>query len=68
MVKCLCKENVKDKYTNEDYVAGNEYEFTEERAAEVTNSRYFEYAKVEEPKEEVVEEKKPKKIGRKSAK
>ena len=47
MIKCLCKENVQDKFTGEYYVAGNEYEFTEERAAEVTNSRYFEYAKVE---------------------
>jgi len=54
MVKCLCKENVKDKYTNEDYIAGNEYEFTEERAAEVTNSKYFEYAKV---KKETTEKK-----------
>lgn len=44
MIRCLCKENVQDKYTGENYVAGNEYEFTKERAGEVTNSRYFEYA------------------------
>ena len=43
MVKCLCKENIQDKYTGEHYVAGKEYEFTKERAAEVTNTRYFEY-------------------------
>ena len=67
MIKCLCKENVQDKFTGEDYVAGKKYEFTKERAEEVTNSRYFEYAKVEEPKEEVVE-KKPKKSVKKSAK
>ena len=66
MIKCLCKENVQDKFTGEDYVAGKEYKFTEERAAEVTNSRYFEYVK-EEPKKEVVEEK-PKKTGKKSTK
>lgn len=45
MIKCLCKENVQDRITGENYVAGKEYKFTEERAAEVTNSRYFEYAK-----------------------
>ena len=43
MIKCLCKENVQDRITGENYLAGNEYEFTEERAVEVTNSRYFEY-------------------------
>lgn len=42
MIKCLCKENVQDRFTGEHYVAGKEYEFTEERAAEVTKSRYFE--------------------------
>ena len=67
MIKCLCKENVQDKFTGENYVAGREYEFTKERAAEVTKSKYFEYAKVEEQKEEVVEEK-PKKNGKKSTK
>jgi hypothetical protein len=65
MIKCLCKENVQDKFTGENYVAGKEYSFTEERAVEVTKSRYFEYAKVEEikeqPKEEVVEVK-PKRV------
>ena len=61
MVKCLCKENIQDKYTGEHYVAGKEYEFTKERAAEVTNTRYFELVK------EVVEEK-PKKKTKKSAK
>ncbi len=64
MIKCLCKENVQDRITGEDYVAGKEYKFTEERAAEVTKTRYFELVK-EEPKEEVVE--KPKKT-KKSAK
>jgi hypothetical protein len=44
MIKCLCKENVQDRITGEHYVAGKEYDFTEERAAEVTKSRYFEYA------------------------
>lgn len=44
MIKCLCKENVQDKFTGEDYVAGKEYEFTKERAEEVTNTRYFVYA------------------------
>lgn len=44
MIKCLCKENVQDRLTGENYIAGREYDFTEERAAEVTNSRYFEYA------------------------
>ena len=67
MIKCLCKENVQDKFTGENYEAGKVYDFTKERAEEVTKSRYFEYAKVEEPKEEVVEEK-PKKTGKKSAK
>ena len=65
MIKCLCKENVQDRITGENYVAGNEYLFTEERALEVTNSKYF--VMVEEPKEEVVEEVKPKKT-KKSAK
>ena len=64
MIKCLCKENVQDRITGEDYVAGKEYKFTEERAEEVTKTRYFELVK-EEPKEEVVE--KPKKT-KKSAK
>ena len=68
MIKCLCKENVQDRITGENYVAGKVYEFTKERAEEVTNSRYFEYAKVEEPKEEVVEVKATKKAGKKSAK
>ena len=63
MIKCLCKENVQDRITGENYIAGNEYEFTKERAAEVTNSRYFEYAKVVEE----VKEEKPKRV-RKSAK
>lgn len=67
MIKCLCKENVQDKHTGENYTAGKEYSFTKERAEEVTKSRYFEYAKVEELKEEVVEEK-PKKTGKKSTK
>lgn len=43
MIKCLCKENIQDKYTGQHYEAGNVYEFTEERAKEVTNSRYFDY-------------------------
>jgi hypothetical protein len=51
MVKCLCKENVQDKFTGENYVAGKEYKFTKERAEEVTNTKYFELVK-EEPKEE----------------
>lgn len=63
MIKCLCKENIQDKYTGENYVAGKEYSFTKERAEEVTKSRYFEYAKVE-----VTEEKKTKKVGKKSTK
>ena len=66
MIKCLCKENVQDRITGENYVAGKEYLFTKERAEEVTKSRYFEMVK-EEPKEEVVEAK-PKKSGKKSAK
>lgn len=45
MIKCLCKENVRDKYTNEDYEAGKEYNFTEERAEEVTKTKYFEIVK-----------------------
>lgn len=56
MIKCLCKENVQDRITGEDYVAGKEYKFTEERAKEVTNTRYFELVK-EESKEE-----KPKRV------
>jgi hypothetical protein len=68
MIKCLCKENVQDRITGENYVAGKEYKFTKERAEEVTKSRYFEYAEVkEETKEEVVEEK-PKKTVKKSTK
>lgn len=43
MIKCLCKENVQDRLTGEHYIAGNEYEFTKERAEEVTNTKYFEY-------------------------
>lgn len=70
MIKCLCKENVQDRITGENYVAGNEYEFTEERATEVTNSRYFEYAtykaEVIEAKEVGVTLTKPKRV-RKSA-
>ena len=50
MIKCLCKENVQDRITGEDYVAGKEYKFTEERAKEVTNTRYFEYVEVKEEK------------------
>lgn len=64
-MKCLCKENVQDRITGENYVAGKAYEFTKERAEEVTKTRYFEMVK-EEPKEEVIEEK-PKKT-KKSAK
>lgn len=68
-MKCLCKENVQDKFTGENYVAGKEYNFTKERAEEVTNTRYFEkIEKVEEPKEEVVEVKTTKKAGKKGAK
>ena len=53
MIKCLCKENVQDKYTSVNYVAGKEYEFTKERAEEVTKTRYFEMVEeIEEPKEE----------------
>lgn len=61
MIKCLCKENVQDRLTGDNYEAGKEYPFTKERAEEVTKSKYFEYAK-----EEVVEEK-PKRV-RKSTK
>lgn len=64
MIKCLCKENVQDRITGENYVAGNEYGFTKERAEEVTKTRYFEYAEV---KEEPIEEK-PKKTVKKSTK
>ncbi len=53
MIKCLCKENVQDRITGEHYVAGKEYDFTEERAKEVTNTRYFDY--VDEVTEEVVQ-------------
>lgn len=47
MIRCLCKENVQDKFTGENYVAGREYKFTRERAEEVTKTRYFEYAQEE---------------------
>ena len=68
MIKCLCKENVQDRITGEDYVAGKDYPFTKERAEEVTKTRYFDYAKVEEETiEEEVKEEKPKRT-RKSAK
>ena len=67
MIKCLCKENEQDRITGENYVAGKEYSFTKERAEEVTKTRYFEMV-AEAPKEEVVEEKKTKKTGKKSAK
>lgn len=63
MIKCICKENVQDKFTGEHYQAGKEYDFTEKRASEVTKSRYFEYAKVVEE----VKEEKPKRV-KKSAK
>ena len=63
MIKCLCKENVQDKYTGENYVAGKEYNFTKDRAEEVTKTKYFEMVE-EKP---VVEEEKPKKT-KKSAK
>lgn len=67
MIYCLCKENVQDGITSEEYVAGKKYPFTKERAEEVTtkhNGRYFVYAEaiveqVEEEKvsnEEVVDE------------
>lgn len=65
MIKCLCKENVQDRLTGENYIAGKEYSFTKERAEEVTKSKYFEFVKVEE---EVVEEKPTKKSVKKSAK
>ena len=68
MIKCLCKENVQDRLTGEHYIAGNEYSFTKERAEEVTKTKYFEYAKVEEEKVEEVVEEKPKKSVKKSAK
>ena len=58
-VKCVCKENVQDKFTGEYYVVGKEYSFTKERAEEVTKTRYFEMVE-EEPKE--VEEEKPKRV------
>lgn len=83
MIKCLCKENVQDRITGENYVAGNEYDFTEERSEEVTKTRYFDKLidkivdKVMEDEEinkliddvveEVLNEKKPKRV-RKSAK
>ena len=78
MIKCLCKENVQDKFTGENYVAGKTYGFTKERAEEVTNSRYFEYAQeqmVEKGEviapvkkiEEAIKEAKPKRT-KKSAK
>ena len=50
-VKCVCKENVQDKFTGEYYVVGKEYSFTKERAEEVTKTRYFEM--VEEETKEV---------------
>lgn len=65
MIKCLCKENVQDRLTGENYIAGKEYPFTKERAEEVTKSKYFEFVKVEE---EVVEEKPTKKSVKKSTK
>ena len=65
-VRCLCKENVQDRVTGEDYVAGLIYPFTKERAEEVTKSRYFELVEEVEPKKEVVE--KPKKSVKKSTK
>lgn len=43
MIKCLCRIAVQDKYTGENYVEGNEYEFTEERAKEVCKTKYFDY-------------------------
>lgn len=76
MFKCLCKENVQDRLTGENYIAGKEYSFTKERAEEVTKTKYFEMVvetieEVEEVKEEIVEEvvveEKPKKT-KKSAK
>lgn len=83
MVKCLCKENVQDKHTSENYVAGKEYNFTKERAEEVTKTRYFDEVidkivdKVMEDEEinkliddvveEIVKETKPKRV-KKSAK
>ena len=66
-MKVKCKERVQDKHTGEWYVAGKEYDLSEERAEEVVkacNGRYFEF--VEEVTEKVVEEK-PKKA-RKSTK
>ncbi len=65
MIKCLCKENVQDRLTGENYIAGKEYSFTKERADEVTKTKYFEFVKVEE---EVIEEKPIKKSVKKSAK
>lgn len=73
MIKCLCKENVQDKFTGEDYVAGRVYGFTEERAAEVTSTKYFEYVELKleskevEIKLEEVEIKPTKKSVKKSA-
>ena len=60
MVLCLCKENVQDRITGENYVTGKEYKFTKERAEEVTKTKYFEYVKE-------LEEEKPKRT-RKSTK
>ena len=65
MIKCLCKENVQDRLTGENYIAGKEYSFTKERAEEVTSTKYFELVKVEE---EEIEEKPTKKSVKKSAK
>ena len=50
-VICLCKEDVQDKYTNQMYLAKEEYGFTEERAEEVLKAhggRYFKFVRNEE--------------------
>ena len=76
MIKCLCKENVQDRLTGENYIAGEEYYFSKERAEEVTNTKYFEMVKeIDSPYEEDLQinndikvETKPKKIVKKSTK
>lgn len=57
MKKILCVEGVRDKYTKVQYEANKEYEFTDTRAQELLNTKYFKEVKVNE---EVKKEDKPK--------
>lgn len=56
-MKLLCVKNVQDRLTGQNYITGETYEFTGDRAKEVLESIYFEPVKeVEKPKKKAAKE------------